>query len=63
VSEPLVSVIVPVRDNPEEELFRHLDAQTLAHERFEVMIGDDGSAGELPTAENGRVRVTRGPPG
>ena len=65
MSEPFVSVIVPVRDNPEgiEELLRRLDAQTLPHERFEVVIGDDGSSGELPTEEigNGRVRVTRGP--
>jgi glycosyltransferase involved in cell wall biosynthesis len=65
MGEPLVSVIVPVRDNPEgiEELLGRLRDQTLPHDRFEVVIGDDGSYGELPGNghENGQVRVTRGP--
>lgn len=65
MGEPLVSVIVPVRDNPEgiEELLARLRAQTLPHDRFEVVIGDDGSSGELPAngQGNGDVRVTRGP--
>jgi hypothetical protein len=65
--EPGVSVIVPVRDNPAgvRALLERLDAQTLGPDRFEVVIGDDGSRpGSLagvPTAD-GRVRVVAGSP-
>ena len=65
MAEPQVSVIVPVRDNPEglAELLRRLRAQTLAAERFEVVIGDDGSTDELPAdaRDRSRVSVTHGP--
>jgi GT2 family glycosyltransferase len=67
VPEPTVSVIVPVRDDPEgvERLLAHLDRQTLARERFEVVIGDDGSrngAVKRFHREDGRIRVEAGPP-
>jgi hypothetical protein len=41
---PLVSVIVPVRDNPGgiRELIQCLTAQTISRDRFEVVIGDAG---------------------
>ncbi len=62
---PLVSVIVPVRDNPEgiRALLDRLEAQTLPRHRFEVIIGDDGSrAGSLAdvSAPDGRIRVVSG---
>lgn len=65
VRDPIVSVIVPVRDNPDgvAELLERLRAQTLPRERFEVVIGDDGSQ-EDPLGSNegdGWVRVTSGP--
>jgi glycosyltransferase involved in cell wall biosynthesis len=43
--EPQVSVIVPVRDNAPgiASLLTALAAQTLPRDRFEVVIGDDGS--------------------
>jgi GT2 family glycosyltransferase len=66
-TEPLVSVVVPVRDNPDgvRALLGRLGAQTLAPDRFEVLIGDDGSrSGSLLDLESvdGRVRVVSGPP-
>jgi GT2 family glycosyltransferase len=66
-SRPVISVIVPVRDNAAgvEQLIRALAAQTISRERFELVIGDDGSASEsLHDMEtgNGWVRVIAGPP-
>ncbi len=64
---PHVSVIVPVRDgaNDIRELLECLERQTLAHEAFEIVIGDDGSTDGGTTAvvtEDGHVRVAAGPP-
>jgi GT2 family glycosyltransferase len=66
-SRPLVSVIVPVRDDPDgiRALIRCLAAQTLSRDRFEVVIGDDGSQPELAPvvdAPDDWVRVVPGPP-
>ena len=63
----LISVIVPVRDNPEgiREVLEHLAKQTIPQERFEIVIGDDGSKPELlPGIETaiGPARVVSGPP-
>ena len=63
----LISVIVPVRDDPEgiRELLHCLSRQTLPEDRFEIVIGDDGSRpGSLSgiDLEGGRVRVATGPP-
>jgi glycosyltransferase involved in cell wall biosynthesis len=65
--ELFVSVVIPVRDQA-EELSRLLDAlahQTIPRDRFEVLIGDDGSRDE-PTrhvsAADGCARVFSGPP-
>src|SRR6188472_748784 len=63
---PVVSVIVPVRKNVEgiRTLLARLSAQTLPRDRFEVVIGDDGShPGTLSaiTPASGWVRLTRGP--
>jgi GT2 family glycosyltransferase len=66
-SEPLVSVIVPVRDEG-DSLSMLLDAlahQTLPRERFEVLIGDDGSADDSiqrVADPDLRIRVLPGPP-
>lgn len=65
----LVSVIVPVRDDVERllVLLERLRAQSLSPERFEIVVGDDGSSprslSALTTA-NGlpTLRVTSGPP-
>ncbi len=62
----LVSVIIPVRDDPDgiRRVLACLAAQTLPRERFEVIIGDDGSRPELaPQAPPGdpRIRVVTGP--
>ncbi len=63
---PTVSVIVPVRDDPEgiRELVRRLTVQTLGRERFEIVIGDDGSEPgsllDLGTPD-GWIRVLSGP--
>ena len=63
---PRVSVIIPVRDNPDGVrcALDCLAAQTLPGEQFEVIIGDDGSRPDLTPAAtaNGRVRVVPGPP-
>jgi glycosyltransferase involved in cell wall biosynthesis len=62
-----VSVIVPVRNGAEdiEELLECLDRQTLERQRFEIVIGDDGSTdggtSGITTAD-GHVRVAAGPP-
>lgn len=65
--DPVASVIIPVRNggNDLAELIEALTAQTVPRERFEVVIGDDGSddgaTGNLATAD-GWLRVLRGPP-
>jgi glycosyltransferase involved in cell wall biosynthesis len=65
-ASPLVSVIVPVRDNATgvRALIRRLEEQTLARDRFEVVIGDDGSRDTLVgvATEDGWIRVSPGPP-
>ena len=63
---PLVSVIVPVRDDPAgiTQLLERLSAQTLDPGRFEVVIGDDGSrleSGPPAASMDGRVKIVRGP--
>jgi GT2 family glycosyltransferase len=63
---PFVSVIVPVRDNPDGmlELLDCLAAQTLPRDRFEVVVGDDGSRDdscEALATDDGWVRIARGP--
>jgi glycosyltransferase involved in cell wall biosynthesis len=65
-SGPLVSVIVPVRHDVEgvRDLVDRLAEQTLPRERFEIVIGDDGSPrGSLAglSRTDGWVRITRGP--
>jgi glycosyltransferase involved in cell wall biosynthesis len=65
--DPLISVIVPVRDGGEAvgELVAALEDQTLARERFEVVIADDGStdgATEAISTTDGWLRVLPGPP-
>lgn len=64
---PRVSVVVPVRDDLEgiRALLACLSAQTLPSDRFEVVIGDDGSrADQVPrvATADGRVRVVEGSP-
>jgi glycosyltransferase involved in cell wall biosynthesis len=64
---PAVTVIVPVRNGGRDlvEVLEALVAQTLPRERFEVVIGDDGSsdgATEGLANENAWVRVSVGPP-
>jgi hypothetical protein len=67
LAAPVVSVVVPVRDNPDgiRALLTCLDAQTLARDRFEVVIGDDGSRvgciTQFATADD-RIRVVTEPP-
>src|SRR5919199_563367 len=63
----VASVIVPVRNDRGAHLRRLIDAlarQTIGRERFEIVIGDDGSRDgstkALPTAD-GWVRVLPGP--
>jgi GT2 family glycosyltransferase len=67
VTELAASVIVPVRNGRRhlELLLAALSKQTLARERFEVLIGDDGSTdGSTDGLETGDgwVRVLHGPP-
>jgi GT2 family glycosyltransferase len=62
-----VSIVVPVRNNREglREVVRCLANQTLQRDRFEIVIGDDGSApGSLDGFEtpDGWIRVVSGPP-
>jgi glycosyltransferase involved in cell wall biosynthesis len=63
---PAISVIVPVRNGRDDllELLAALERQTLAQERFEVVIADDGSddGGAALASADGRVRVLAGPP-
>src|SRR4051812_39855832 len=63
---PQVSVIVPVRNGGSDlrELLEKLSAQTLPRERFEVVVGDDGSTdGSAAGLDDGTwVRVVPGPP-
>jgi len=63
----LASVIVPVRDNPAgiRALIEALGKQTLARDRFEIVIGDDGSREQVVKEIDGTagwVHVTRGTP-
>jgi GT2 family glycosyltransferase len=65
---PLVSVIVPVRNDRGaylRTLIEALAAQTLPRSSFEIVIGDDGSTDGstegLPT-DDGWIRVLPGPP-
>ena len=67
LSDALISVIVPVRDDPEgiREVLGYLAKQTIPQERFEIVVGDDGSEPELvPGVETaiGPARVVSGPP-
>jgi GT2 family glycosyltransferase len=67
LAAPLVSVVVPVRDNPDgiRALLTCLDAQTLARDRFEVIIGDDGSrVGSITqfATSDDRIHVVTQPP-
>jgi GT2 family glycosyltransferase len=67
VSGVAVSVLVPVRDNAAgvEALLAAFEHQTLARDRFEVVVADDGSRDDLEravAAARGDVRLLRGPP-
>ena len=66
VTELAASVIVPVRNGRHhlELLLAALERQTLPRERFEVLIGDDGSTDGTDDfeTEDGWVRVLKGPP-
>jgi glycosyltransferase involved in cell wall biosynthesis len=67
VNRRAVSVIVPVRDGAVDisELLRCLEGQTLSRDRFEVIVGDDGSsdgATDGLATVDGLVRTTYGPP-
>ena len=61
--QPIVSVVVPVRDNADgiTSLLACLERQTIGRERFEVLIGDDGSS-VAPPGHGDTVRVFSGPP-
>ena len=64
---PRVSVIIPVRDNPDgvRRVMDCLAAQSLPSDQFEVIVGDDGSRPELaPSVERtgGRGTLISGPP-
>jgi glycosyltransferase involved in cell wall biosynthesis len=67
VSQAEISVVVPVRDGAAglPALVTSLEARTLPRERFEIVIGDDGSVDggtdDLDSG-NGWLRVTKGPP-
>jgi glycosyltransferase involved in cell wall biosynthesis len=63
----LASVVVPVRNRSEDirELLDALAAQTIPRERFEVLIGDDGSTDGLTNnlaTGDGWIQVLWGPP-
>jgi len=66
-ADPLVTVITPVRNGAEDiaQLLACLERQTLPRDRWEIVIGDDGSTDGgtdgIETAD-GHVRVTPGPP-
>jgi len=62
-----VSVVVPVRNGGSElaDLVAALERQSVSADRFEVLIGDDGStdgATDRVATGNGSVRVIPGPP-
>jgi glycosyltransferase involved in cell wall biosynthesis len=67
MTPPLVSVLVPVRNGGRDlpGLLECLERQTLGRERFEILIGDDGSTDGatdgLETAD-GHLKVMAGPP-
>ncbi len=66
-SEPLVTVIIPVRDDPAgiRQVLVCLKKQTLPGNRFEVIIGDDGSRPDLApdtATRNLDVKRVTGPP-
>lgn len=63
----LVTVVVPVRNGAEDlrALLAALEQQTLPRDRFEVVVGDDGSgdpAIAAVAATDGHVRLSTGPP-
>jgi GT2 family glycosyltransferase len=63
---PQVSVVIPVRDAAADlrGLLAALEAQTLPRDRFEIVVGDDGSSdgvGSLASPD-GWIRVIPGPP-
>ena len=65
--DPQISVVVPVRNGGADlrELIRHLERQTLARDRFEVVVADDGSTdGSCAGVETGDgfIRILAGPP-
>jgi GT2 family glycosyltransferase len=67
MSELAISVVVPVRNGRAhlEKLIPALEAQSLARDLFEVLIGDDGSTdGSTDGLEttDGWLRVFPGPP-
>jgi glycosyltransferase involved in cell wall biosynthesis len=67
MNRPLISVIVPVRNDPDgiRSLLTRLRDQTIPRDRFEVVIGDDGSRPECaPRLDDSdvNVRVVKGPP-
>lgn len=64
---PLVSVVVPVRNGARDlpALVASLERQTLPRDRFEVVVGDDGSTDGAAAAiatSDGWIRVAPGPP-
>ena len=65
--DPLVSVIIPVRDDPAgiRQVLACLSAQTLASHQFEIIIGNDGSRSDLvpqATCKDGRIHLVTSPP-
>ena len=62
----VASIVIPIRDEATHvrDLLDSLDRQTVPRDRFEVLIGDDGSTDgsiELIEADGERVRVFSGP--
>jgi glycosyltransferase involved in cell wall biosynthesis len=65
--DPLVSVIVPVRNGADHlpGLLECLDRQTLSRQEFEIVVGDDGStdgATDALSVTDDRITVVRGEP-
>jgi glycosyltransferase involved in cell wall biosynthesis len=62
---PVATIIVPVRNGSADvlELLELLDRQTVPRDRFQVVVGDDGSTDGLADAVGARagVRVSTGP--
>src|SRR5439155_15372215 len=56
---PMVSVVVPVRDRPEQlaDCLRSLEGLGHPRDRLQVIVVDDGSA--VPVAERAGIRVVR----